>query len=383
MYVKERQLRSQTKKCKGENRSLRRQAPIRCAMKVKVISIIALCVMACFSPVVNAAENTITKTEIFHSESSDFHYSFENEIEENGRSLKLENVEYKVISQKEEMRNEHETTTEMIENLYDQKYNMNEPLTLLDIPATKTITVNGKEYEAGLENLTYEAMTIRNRKTIASTTIKVTEEELSNTIEYEYDDQLGKQKVKVILPMVSQKETEEVVSVNTVFPVIFHRYDSGVFLINNKLIPVQPGINPVSDEFYSDVKAESVYADAAGIITELVWDGEPYIVDGETRRNASATLTEERKLYEVNYSAEIDLPDTDGYRAILTYGTDIQKPTGKITYEVQAIAQYEPINNQTINPALFIGIGIAILALLIAVVLFIIAKRKKQKQPKS
>ena len=76
-------------------------------------------------------------------------------------------------------------------------------------------------------------------------------------------------------------------------------------------------------------------------------------------------------------TAEALRPDTEGYRAILTYGTDVEVPTGKISYEVQAKAEYILIEGQDYQP-LFIGIGVAVFALAAVLILVIIAKRRKK-----
>ena len=137
---------------------------------------------------------------------------------------------------------------------------------------------------------------------------------------------------------------------------------------------------PLDKKYFPDVKAESDYADTDGEITVLVWDGDSYISGTEVCRNAVATLVEQKKVYEVTYSDTVDLPDADGCWAILCYGGDCEEYTGKVTYEVEATAEYYPVNEKPVIQPLFIGIGIAVLALTIAVVLFIIAKKKKKSE---
>lgn len=67
---------------------------------------------------VNAAETPLIKTEVFRSDTADFSYDFKDEIEENGQRYKLGNVEYTVLSEKEETEIRHEVTTETVDNLY-------------------------------------------------------------------------------------------------------------------------------------------------------------------------------------------------------------------------------------------------------------------------
>ena len=213
--------------------------------------------------------------------------------------------------------------------------------------------------------------------------MKLPESEIKDTIEYEYDDIDSGQKITVTLHRNSVSETEEVQENSISFPVIFHRYDAGRFIINGKIVPLMEGTSPIDSQFYADVKAESDHADSDGEITEMIWDGETYLLNGEVCRNASATLTEAEKIYAVNYSDIVDLPDTDGFQAILTYGTDINEPTGVITYEIEASAEYDPVQEQQKIQPLFIGIGIAILAVAIAIVLvlvIIVKRRKKQAE---
>lgn len=159
----------------------------------------------------------------------------------------------------------------------------------------------------------------------------------------------------------------------------FHRYGSEEFVINNKRIPLSQGESPLDKKYYGDVKAESDYASTDGEITALVWDGDSYISGGEVCRNAVATLTERQMVYEVTYSDTVELPDADGFWAILCYGGDCEEYTGKVTYEVEATAEYYPVKTSPVIPPLFIGIGVAILALTIAIILVIIAKKKKSE----
>lgn len=337
----------------------------------KIILCFALCSAFSFSVLVHAAEAPLIKTEVFHSNTADFSYDFMDEIEENGQRYKLGNVEYTVLSEKEETEIRHEVTTETVDNLYEPS--------VVSPSQKKTIVIDGKEYTASLEDISYENMIITNRTAKVETTVKLTEDKITDSIEYEYDDVQAKKKVTVILSKTEVTETDEAEENTITFPVVFHRYDAGVFLINGKLVPLQQGGSPINEQYFGDLKAESVYASASGVITSLEWNGAPYITDGETCRNALAELTESRKVYAAKYSDKVVLPDTEGYRAILTYGTDVEVPTGKISYEVQAKAEYILIEGQDFQP-LFIGIGVAVFALAAVLILVIIAKRRKKRR---
>ena len=63
---------------------------------------------------------------------------------------------------------------------------------------------------------------------------------------------------------------------------------------------VNRGDPPVLKEYFGDVKAESSYANSNGEVTDIKWNGQPYMLNGEALRNATATLTEAFKVYAVN-----------------------------------------------------------------------------------
>ena len=353
-------------------------------MKSTVLGCLCLCLLfSAHSSTVYAAETPITKTEIFESETSEFSYPFKEEIAEDGRSYKLNHVDYSILSQKAETSITHETTSLTVNDLYEQSFDIADPSSLAGQETTQAIIIDGKTYKAELENISYNNIRIRNRTADVETTLRLTKEKITDTIEYEYDDIKGNGKVKVILNLKESDETEETETESTEFGVVFHRYDAGAFLINNRLVPLQTGGSPIAEEYYADLKAESVYSNSDGELTSLRWNGDEYILNGETCRNAIATLTDTKKIYAVIYSATVNLPDADGFQAVMTYGTDVEKPTGKGDYQVKATAEYTPVEPETTNivQPLLVGAGIAVFALLIAVVLVVIVKKKKQKKP--
>ncbi len=340
-------------------------------MKRKIILCFALCSAFSFSLLVHAAETPLTKTEIFRSDTAEYSYDFKDEIEENDQRYKLDKVDYTVLSKQEETEIKHKVTTETVDNLYEPS--------VVSPEQTKAIVIDGKEYTAVLEDIGYERMTITDRTAEVETTVKLTEDKITDSIEYQYDDVQAKKKVTVTLSKAEVTETDEAEENTIIFPVVFHRYDSEMFLINGKLIPLQQGGFPINEQYFGDLKAESVYASSDGEITALSWDGAPYTTNGETCRNALAALTESHKVYAVKYSDKVVLPDTEGYRALLTYGTDVEVPTGKVLYEVQAKAEYILIEGPGFQP-LFIGIGVAVFALAAVLILVIIAKRRKKRR---
>ena len=328
----------------------------------------------------NASEDTLIKKATFTANELDFHYDFQEEIEENGQKYSRGFVSYMVLDETHETKTVHETDAETVKDLYTQKYDLSKLGTLADIPLEKTITIGGKDFKIQLEDIKYEPVPILHRTADVSTTVKLTKDEIKDSIVYRYTDEDTGRNVNVILTKKSVSETDETKENSISFPVTFHRYGSEEFVINNKRIPLSQGESPLDKKYYGDVKAESDYASTDGEITALVWDGDSYISGGEVCRNAVATLTERQMVYEVTYSDTVELPDADGFWAILCYGGDCEEYTGKVTYEVEATAEYYPVKTSPVIPPLFIGIGIAILAIAVAVILAIIAKKKKQSE---
>lgn len=362
----------------GSDRTLRRLIQLK---PMKIISIlISLAVIGFPVMPVNAADDTLIKKATFTANELDFHYDFPEEIEENGQKYSRGFVSYMVLDETHETQTVHETDAETIKDLYTKKYDISKSETLDGIPKEKVITVDSKEYTLQLEDIKYESVPILHRTADVSTTIKLTEDEIKESIIYRYTDEDTGRNVNVILPKKSVSETDEAMENSISFPVTFHRYGSEEYIINNKKIPISNGDLPLDKKYFPDVKAESDYADTDGEITALVWDGDSYISGGEVCRNAVATLTERQMIYEITYSDTVELPDADGYWAILCYGGDCVEYTGKVTYKVEATAEYYPVNEKPVIQPLFIGIGIAVLALTIAVVLFIIAKKKKKSE---
>ena len=316
-----------------------------------------------------SAENSVSKTEIFYSEDKEQKRNFPAEIEQNGNKYELADVSYKILSEKAEMQNVRKTAETVIENLYSKSVD--------NIPQTKNITVDGKDYQAKFESVSYENMVIKNRQANVKTTLYLTKNEISDNILYEYDDTDTSNKVQVTLHKKDVKETDETKTKTVTFPVVFHRYDSEQFIINGKIVTVNRGDPPVSREYFGDVKAESNYANFNGEVTDIKWNGQPYVSNGETLRNATATLTEALKVYAVSYSDTVKLHDTEGYKAILNYCAEVIKPTGIVTYEIEATANYYLIPKD--NTVVFIGIGILIMAILLATVLVVIVKKKKNR----
>ena len=340
-------------------------------MKLPEICCIAvsLVLMSSVALPVLAVGNSVSKTEIFYSENKEQKHDFPAEIERDGNKYELADVNYKILSEKAEMQNVRKTAETVIENLYSKSVD--------NIPQIKNITVDGKDYQAKFESVSYENMVIKNRQADVKTTLYLTENEISDDILYEYDDTDTGDKVKVTLHKKDVEETGETKTKMVTFPVVFHRYDSEQFIINGKIVTVNRDDPPVLREYFNDVKAESNYANFNGEVTDIKWNGQPYISNGEALRDATATLIEGFKVYAVNYSDTVKLPDTDGYKAILSYCADVPEPTGIVNYEIEATANYYLVPKD--NTAVFIGIGILIMSVLLATMLVVIVKKKKNR----
>ena len=355
--------------------------PIHFLMNIKKLTCLILVQAILFLVAVNvfALENSVSKTEVFDSTSKNQKYEFPKEIVQNNQKYRLENVFYEVVSETPETHTVHKTEIKTINNLYSKVYDFNNKSTLKNIPESIEITVGDKKHKAKLEKIEYKPTIISNRKTNVRTSIKSVKDKIQNTAMYEFKDTVTGKEVKVSLPKISVSEIDEFIENSISFPVIFHKVDTKEFVINNRNVPMlESGNTPISSDFFGDVKAESDYSDSDGDITKIVWNSGIYSSNGEMCRNALATLRTKEKLYIANYSDEVNLPDTDGYNAILTYIADIDEPTGIINYKIEATANYIPVEEYPMSPV-FIGIGVLVFAVLISVILTVIVKNKKSK----
>lgn len=327
-------------------------------------------------------ENSVTKSEVYMSYSKDKTYNFKQEITENNQQYKLGDVKYEIVSEDKEMQKKHETAEERKENLYSKIYDISNAESVKDLPKHKEITVGDTKYQAQLEKIEYENIKISNRTADVSTTAKFLKADIKDSIDYDYKDEDTGLTYTVSIPKESEVETSETKTSTSVFPVVFHKIESGIVVINGKNVPIQDGNTPISSGYFPDLKAESDYKNSDGEITALTWDGGTYTSNGELCRNALATLTTSENLWTATYSGTANLPDADGYNAILTYGIDVDEPTGRTNYQIRATATYNPVEVPADNTAttIYIIVGLVILAILIAVILAVIARNKKSKK---
>lgn len=180
-------------------------------MKRKIILCFALCSAFSFSLLVHAAETPLIKTEIFRSDTADFSYDYKDEIEENGQRYKLDKVDYTVLSKQEETEIKHEVTTKTVDYLYEPS--------VVSPAQTKSVVIDGKEYTASLEDISYESMIITDRTAEVETTVKLTEDKITDSIQYEYEDIQSKKKVIVTLSKDEVTKTDETEENTITFPV--------------------------------------------------------------------------------------------------------------------------------------------------------------------
>ena len=111
-------------------------------------------------------------------------------------------IQWKSYSQKPEIENVRETSTTVIENLYSKSVS--------EIPQTKTVTIDRKDYQAKFESVSYENMVIKNRQADIQTTLNLTENEIKDSILYEYNDTDTGNTVQVTLHKKSVSDTGEI-----------------------------------------------------------------------------------------------------------------------------------------------------------------------------
>ena len=334
--------------------------------------------------------DTVTVTKQYTSENKEEKYSFEEEMEKNGKNYKLDDTEYKIINSEPIYETVTKTETDTVDGLDTDSYTISFPG---DLPTTKELTYDGKTYTAVLTEISYESTTGESRTTQLSSTLDLPKGNIPQTVKYNYYDSLTDQTITYEIPKISETESTKTQNITENFRVTFYQYDRGAVVINGKVIAIHDTGSPVDSEFYPEIKAVSDFADRQGNITALVWDGEPYTQNGEVCRNATATLSGEENLVAVTYGGTVELPSTEAYKANLTYSAEVKEDTGKRLYSLQATASYKIVETEIsvaepetesnpLDTLSLAGIGIFVFAFAVIIILVIIAQIGKQKNKK-
>lgn len=161
-------------------------------------------------------------------------------------------------------------------------------------------------------------------------------------------------------------------TVNNQMTVTFHDYDASFYEWNGWILERNDMTPPLAG-LESELLA-SVGAAEGSTITGYSWAGEPYVVDGVTYRDATATVQQRVQMYRANYTGTLDQEQMETvYHA--TYSA--VDTTGNFIRTVNVSAEY--VQETSYVPYVMAGIGIVILAALIVAILFFLKRKKERK----
>lgn len=356
--------------------------------KVHRVAVPIIVLMLLATSVINASavdiklndDGTLTTTEKFESRTEDSNYGFKEEIEYEGKKylLSSESVENEILTKKPDMTTKRETFEEVVEG-YDKVTEANE----------KQVTDkdDNKLYEAVVDDIKNEEITIKNRKGNAEYTRNLTvpigeESSIEQEWTFDYDDEQLGETVQVTAPI-----KEQVVGADTwidsdyPISVTVNGYGSDTITMNGQVINIGEDI-PFGREAYGTVLRYCGLDTENYKIKSVSWDGSPYDDGGVIRRDATALVQRRSKVYTITYGGEVNLPDAVGYKTTITYGYDKQVESDTdSTYYIKSQAIYNPApeDNTATIIIVSISVGLAVLIITGAVILFVLSRKKKYK----
>ena len=297
--------------------------------------------------------------------------------EKDGREYELKEVEYKVISQKPLLVDTEVKRTVTYDDLYNksvkapdilnvEEKNVKIDLKLTGIDYTDTV-ITGRKYNlTGSTDYGYR-----------SVQPKAPQEK-----KVDYLDQVTGQTVSAVLSLKSvQAKDDWTWKEDLKIPMVFNIYDAEYYKIGEKIVPYNdaaPALKGCETELLKVLQlSPEDYK-----ITNFVWDGTPYDVDGVTHRKAIATGSRHVARYVANYGGTIPLPDAPGYDAVANYSGIAKLPadSGAQEYTIVATALYSPVRFDFMKVVVPIMVGLILVVLLVVAILYISTKKKEKKE---
>lgn len=325
-------------------------------------------------------DGTLTATEKFESKTENSKYGFKEEIEYDGKKYILSSgdVESEVLTKKPDMVTKRETFEETVEGY--------EKVTSAD---GKKVTDkdDNKTYDAVVDDIKSEEITIKNRKGNAEYTRKLTvpigeESSIEQEWTFDYDDEQLGETVQVTAPIKEQVVGADT-WVDSDYPIniTVNGYGADTITMNGQVIKVGEDV-PFGTEAYGIVLNYCGLDTHNYKIKSVSWNGSPYDDGGVIRRDATALVQRRSKVYTITYGGEVKLPDAVGYKTTITYGYDKQVESDTdATYYIKSQAIYNPApdDNTATIIIVSISVGLAVLIITAAVILFVLSRKKKYK----
>ena len=294
----------------------------------------------------------LTKEYPFTAESEEnLRYDVPEEISEEGKTYKLEDVKYEIQPSEDVVTVTREVTVK-------------DPS---EFKSEITETVEGKTYTLKAEEPKWEKKEVKQEEKPVETLTK----------EYPYGDSIpenvfdnGKTFNKQGEQTLSRTETWQA-------PANFATSDTTckIYSFDGKLITI-PGADPVWDGYTEDIKNYLGISGNDYAITSISWDGGFSGTDGNYTRTATVSGTRTVYYNSVTYTYQEETKTEYEYTAKVTY---VDKNAENTAINAVAIAKYSEVKSFPVK-AVAIGAGIAVLAAALSSVLYVLAKKKKKEE---
>lgn len=317
-----------------------------------------------------AADAPLTKElQISGASESDYkdqaQQAFDDELTEDGKDYKLDDISYEVISTK------YLDTKVLTVNL-DGLEDGSEP------QPDETIVQDGITYTLDPSSTVKEENVIREAGTQQVSAYddydySVSADSVPATKSVRVQNQLTGEMQDVVCQLsgVSVHGTK---TIDNTMSLTFSNYDAAYYSFGDAYIPRnddQPAIAGYEDQLLASVGA----ADGSKI-TSISWDGDPYTgEDGILYRNATANVQQQVQVYRADYNGIINTPEKKQTTYTVTYTAP--DPDGAVEYTVKATAAYSRVKQSIVPYIIAAGVGILILAVFIVLVLYLLQKRRK------
>lgn len=337
----------------------------------KILSFVAV-VLVALPGTVSASTGNLMKTYEYTTQDQAEKVSdqFSKEIRENGKTYRLKNISYHVLSEKPVITQEPVSKTVKSGKLTkDAEYSPEETIEQDGVEYFLQDTVSRDVVLKKGSSRTVSGYTEYRSKSKADTA--PAQKLISAT-----DSKTGKVYSQTCSKVATSKRTEWE---NTSIRIRFIGYDAGSYKWN--------GIT-VKKNDKSPLKGyEKELLNSVGVspgqmknyrVGKIIWAGKAYRnANGVLCRDATAAVRKKVNIYRVSYRGMKTVEDTMGVVYTSTYAGIRQTETGSVNYQIRAQAEYEPEKEV---PYLFIGLtaGILIAIVLMIGILFIIKKKEKK-----
>lgn len=313
------------------------------------------------SGVTENENNTITVTSFYTGNSEDDVKDPDNEFFYNDKKYKLRDYADEVI---EEIPITEHVVIENIESGLPES----------SVKAEKNINhiYQDKYYDFKLENISYTADPLR-YEDIEEIIQCTSDDEITESLNSTYTDEITGREIEIELKLQSKNVTDDYWK-DFQIPMVIYGYDADYYMLSGTRFELSDDVLDISGKEQAILSYLNL--DPGDYrIHSTVWDGQPYEVNGQIRRNAYAVGQRRIENIDLVYKAEkVEMPQT--YTATEKYGADINT-TNSFQYKHTVKAVYAPDN---IAAIVKVSVFVFLFLLIIVIILFIVAKKKREKE---